>query len=70
VGGDLGGVLVLHDAQFERVLLAQVGAGNGLVIIIIKGCVIIIIVHGGGGLVFVFGSVVVPVLFIVKYCLV
>jgi hypothetical protein len=68
VGGDLGGVLVLHDAQFERVLLAQVGAGDGLVIIIIKGCVIII-VHGGG-LVFVFGSVVVPVLFIVKYCLV
>jgi hypothetical protein len=46
------------------VLLAQVGAGDGLVIIIIKGCVIII-VHGGG-LVFVFGSVVVPV-FIGKY---
>jgi hypothetical protein len=65
VGGDLGGVLVLHDAQFERVLLAQVGAGDdGLVIIIIKGCVIII-VHGGC-LVFVFGSVVVPV-FIGKY---
>jgi hypothetical protein len=36
VGGDLGSVLVLHDAQFERVLLAHVGAGDGFVI---KACV-------------------------------
>jgi hypothetical protein len=38
VDGDLGGVLVLHDTQFERVLLAHVGAGNDHVI---KACVII-----------------------------
>ena len=36
VGGDLGSVLVLHDAQFERVLLAHVSAGDGHVI---KTCV-------------------------------
>jgi hypothetical protein len=36
VGGDLGSVLVLHDAQFERVLLAHVSAGDGHVI---KACV-------------------------------
>ncbi len=30
--GDLGGVLMLHDTQFERVLLAHVCAGNGHVI--------------------------------------
>jgi hypothetical protein len=28
VNGHLGSVLVLHDAQFERVLLAHVSAGN------------------------------------------
>ena len=32
VGDDLGSVLVLHGAQFERVLLAHVGAGNEHVI--------------------------------------
>ncbi len=36
VGGDLGSVLVLHDAQLERVLFAQVSAGDGNVI---KVCV-------------------------------
>jgi hypothetical protein len=36
VGGDLGSVLVLHDAQFERVLLAHVSAGDGHVV---KACV-------------------------------
>jgi hypothetical protein len=36
VGSDLGSVLVLHDAQFERVLLAHVSAGDGHVI---KSCV-------------------------------
>jgi hypothetical protein len=36
VGGDLGSVLVLHDMQFERVLLAHVSAGDGHVI---KTCV-------------------------------
>ncbi len=38
VGGDLGSVLVLHDAKFdsERVLLAHVGAGGGH---ITKACV-------------------------------
>jgi hypothetical protein len=36
VGDDLGSVLVLHGAQFERVLLAHVGAGDGHVI---KACV-------------------------------
>jgi hypothetical protein len=36
VGGDLGSVLVLHDVQFERVLLAHVSAGDGHVI---KACV-------------------------------
>jgi hypothetical protein len=36
VGSNLGSVLVLHDAQFERVLLAHVGAGGGHVI---KACV-------------------------------
>ena len=36
VDGDLGSVLVLHDAQFERVLLAHVSAGNDHVI---KACV-------------------------------
>jgi hypothetical protein len=30
--GHLGSVLVLHDAQFERVLLAHVSVGNGHVI--------------------------------------
>ncbi len=33
--GDLGSVLVLHDAQFERVLLAHVSAGDGHVV---KAC--------------------------------
>jgi hypothetical protein len=33
---DLGSVLVLHDAQFERVLLAHVSAGDSHVI---KACV-------------------------------
>jgi hypothetical protein len=32
VDGHLGSVLVLHDAQFERVLLAHVSAGNDHVI--------------------------------------
>jgi hypothetical protein len=32
VDGDLGSVLMLHGAQFERVLLAHVSAGNGHVI--------------------------------------
>ncbi len=38
MGGNLGCVLVLHDAQFERVLFAhvQVSAGGGHVI---KACV-------------------------------
>jgi hypothetical protein len=36
VGGDLGSVLVLHDAHFERVLLAHVSAGDGH---IVKTCV-------------------------------
>ncbi len=36
VGSNLGCVLVLHDAQFERVLLAHVGAGGGHVI---KACI-------------------------------
>jgi hypothetical protein len=38
VGGDsgLGSVLLLHDAQFERMLLAHVSAGDGHVI---KACV-------------------------------
>ncbi len=36
VGGNLCCVLVLHDAQFERVLLAHVSAGGGHVI---KECV-------------------------------
>jgi hypothetical protein len=36
VDGDLGSVLVLHDVQFERVLLAHVSPGNGHVI---KACV-------------------------------
>ncbi len=35
-GGDLGSVLVLHDAEFERVLLAHASAGDGH---IIKPCV-------------------------------
>ncbi len=34
--GDLVSVLVLHDTQFERVLLAHVSAGDGHVI---KECV-------------------------------
>ncbi len=36
VGGDLGSLLVLHGAQFERVLLAHASAGDGHVI---KACV-------------------------------
>jgi hypothetical protein len=36
VGGDLGSVLVLHDVQFERVLLVHVSAGDGH---IVKACV-------------------------------
>jgi hypothetical protein len=36
VGGNLGCVLVLHDAMFERVLLAHASAGGGHVI---KECV-------------------------------
>jgi hypothetical protein len=36
VGGDLGSVLLLHDAKFERVLLAHASAGRGHVI---KACI-------------------------------
>ncbi len=36
MGGDFGSVLVLHDAQFERVLLAHVSVGDGH---IVKACV-------------------------------
>jgi hypothetical protein len=36
VGGNVGCVLVLHDAQFELVLLAHVSAGGGHVI---KACI-------------------------------
>ncbi len=36
VGSNLGSVLVLHDAKFERVLLAHASAGGGHVI---KECV-------------------------------
>ncbi len=32
VDGDLGSVLVLHGAQFERMFLAHVSVGNGHVI--------------------------------------
>ncbi len=36
VGSDLGSVVVLHNAKFERVLLAHASAGGGHVI---KACV-------------------------------
>ncbi len=42
VGGDLGSVRVLHDAQFERVLLAHASAGDGHVTVTVitgKACV-------------------------------
>jgi hypothetical protein len=53
MGSNLGCVLVLHDAQFERVLLAHDSAGGGHVI---KACVLAVEFVCGFGMALVGGA--------------